>query len=431
MVSLVDIMEFTNGIIKMIKKLLKYKNDKDVRYFLKQGKYKLLLQIVTLGSTFFISWFLANYTSKEFFGNYQFILATLGILTIFSFPGIKDAIIQSVARGCDYSLVQGTKKAMKFSLLGSLTLILIGGYYYFLKGDSIISIVFLIASIFFPFFYTLDNFIYFLNGKKRFKIEFFYTSIITIFKALIIFLVVLLFKENLIFLFVGFFLSQLLLYLYFFLRCNKDIKSKEQDKGLINYGWFITKISFLALVANQIDKLLIGIFVGPKILAIYIIGIALPDKLNNLLRPLLSIFLPRFATGKTRLTKKKILLVFFISFFLFIVLLFILPLFIQILFKDYTNSIKYGLLYSIIILFSPLNALLSYYFRGQKNTKAIRSHIVISRISTIILAIPLLKIFGIVGLISVKILENIISLIILLVYLRKSSSKIIKKYNQA
>ena len=132
----------------MPKRLLKYYYHKDVQYLIKQGRYKLFQQLLIFGSSFLLMWYMANYTSKEFLGSYQFIITTLGMLMIFSFPGIKDSILQSVARGYDYSLIKGTKKAMKFSLLGSLVFLVISGYYFLFRFDNEMSIVFLICSLF-------------------------------------------------------------------------------------------------------------------------------------------------------------------------------------------------------------------------------------------------------------------------------------------
>jgi O-antigen/teichoic acid export membrane protein len=403
----------------MIKRLLKYRNHKDVRYLIESGKYRLSLKVFTLFIGFFLSWFLANNTSKAFYGNYQFILSTLGLLAIFSFPGMQDAIMQSVSRGYDSSLVYGTKKAMVLSLCGSFIFVVVSGYYYLFRNGISISLAFLVCALFFPFFYPLESFKVFLVAKKRFKTELVYYVTINLTKATLMILSVIIFKENLIALISVFFISQIVLFVYFFIKCKKKIKKTKKDDDLIRFGWFMTKISSIYVISNNISRVLIGIFLGPVSLASYSIGIALPDKIKRLLKQLFSVLLPKFASGEMKLTKKKVAVTIIGSLALFLFVAIVLPIFIRLLFSNYTESIGYGLLFSVGLIFFPLGMLFNKYFRAKKNRKVIRSVALIINLSRLVTVGPFLYFFKIYGLIFSELLLRFLEVVLYLYFYNK------------
>jgi|LGOV01.1.fsa_nt_gb O-antigen/teichoic acid export membrane protein len=408
----------------MIKKILKYKDHSDFKYLYRSGQYKLYKALSQFLASFILTWFLANFTSKEFFGNYRFILSILGMLIVFSLPGMKDAILQSVARGYDYSFIAGTKKAMKFSLSGGLVLILIS-IYYLLTERIEFGLVFIVCAIFFPFVHTLDGFYTFLNAKESFKKEFIYYCLTNSFMTVSVLLSMYLFGENLTAFMIVFFSSQLLFYLYFYLKFKSEIVDKKKDEELFTFGFFLTKINGLIQIANYIDQFVVGLFIGPTNLAIYAISIMLPNKTKAIINPIFYTMYPKFSTDEMNLTKKKILVIFLASCLIFIGLVAVIPIFIKILFSGYSDSIIYGQFFSATILFIPLNIVFGLFFRAKQRKSAIQNPIIISRVSTIILAFPSLYFLGIFGLILVKILEQALNLIGNLFYFMRLNKTIL------
>jgi len=407
-------MKRENGRV-MIKKILKYKDHSDFKYLYRSGQYKLYKALSQFLASFILTWFLANFTSKDFFGNYRFILSILGMLIIFSLPGMKDAILQSVARGYDYSFIAGTKKAMKFSLSGGLALILIS-IYYLLTERIEFGLVFIVCAIFFPLVHTLDGFYAFLNAKKSFKKEFIYYSLINSFMTVSVLLSVYLFGENLTTFMIVFFSSQLLFYLYFYLKFKSGIVDKKNDRELFTFGWFLTKMNGLISIANYVDQFVVGLFIGPANLAIYFIGIMLPNKIKAIINPIFYTLYPKFSADEMNLTKKKILIIFLASCLISVGLVAVIPVFIKIFFSGFADSIIYGQFFSAALLFIPLNIVFGLFFRAKKRKSAIQNPIIISRVSTIVLVFPSLYFFGIFGLIIVKILEQALNLIVNLFY---------------
>ena len=61
--------------------------------------YIFLLRFIQLGMGLAATYFLVRSMSKESFGEYNMVLNTVGILTIFALSGLNNSIMQAVARG--------------------------------------------------------------------------------------------------------------------------------------------------------------------------------------------------------------------------------------------------------------------------------------------------------------------------------------------
>jgi len=383
------------------------KINKDLLYFITNAPYKFLKATVIIVTNFIITWYLGNKISKDFLGQYQFVLSSMGIFIIFSFPGIKEAILQSSARGYDKSLIIGTRIALKTSLLGSLSILLLSGFYYFFKGDTQLSLALLVVGFFFPFYYTLDNFSYYLTGKGKFKLEFIFYLISNIFLLLLLHLSILLSKGNIVLFTTAYFLSNTFIYLIAYLKCKQEL-NLQKDPELINYGWFLTKLNSVIYLTNYLDKFLVGLLISPLELATYSIAITLADKVKYLIKPILTVLYPAFSKQTIRITIKKIYFIIFFSIITTLILFTSSPILISILFPDFTDSITYARVYSIILLFLPINTILEFNNKAQKKKNIIKKVIFASRISFLLFIIPGIILFDIWGVIFAKILSHII-----------------------
>src|SRR3989344_7998050 len=75
----------------------------DIHYFASSSFYSLLQQIVGVTIGLIVSYIFGHYVTKLVFGEYNFILSTVSLLTFLSLPGINDALTQTVGRGFDRS----------------------------------------------------------------------------------------------------------------------------------------------------------------------------------------------------------------------------------------------------------------------------------------------------------------------------------------
>ncbi|MFC2154688.1 oligosaccharide flippase family protein, partial [Candidatus Altiarchaeota archaeon] len=259
-------------------------------------------------------------------------------------------------------------------------------------------------------YYSFSTFNFYLMAKKQFRREFLYNLIGYAFMAVVSILAAYLWSGSFLIFIIFFFLSHILPSMYFYLACTREKSKGENDPQLMSYGWLLTKVQGIIEVANNIDSFIIGLVLGPATLAIYAIGVMVPQKMRLVINAIFLIFFPKFSTKEVALTKRKLLVVFAGSILLFIVVVLLLPLFIKLLFWQYTEAITYGIIYALTLLFLPLNTILGIYFKGTKNTNAIQKPILLSRAATIILAYPVLQVFHIYGLIGLKIFEQALNL---------------------
>lgn len=123
----------------------------DLPYFVKNGFWVILRQGVGAITGLALSVAFARLATQEVFGQYQFILSILSIVSILSIPGLNTSIIRSAARGCDGDYKEVVRVSFIWSLLGVPALLIIGGYYYIYQSHPL-GIALMISSIFFRFF---------------------------------------------------------------------------------------------------------------------------------------------------------------------------------------------------------------------------------------------------------------------------------------
>lgn len=398
----------------MHKIFFKYINHPDIRFLIRDGKYKVCVQIVNITLLFCITWFLANYTSRDFFGEYKLFMAVIAFMFIFSFPGIKDSVIQSTARGYEYSFVYANKKSIKASIIGCGVIILISLYYLFIKKDIDVSIAFFICALFFPLFYSMDIVIAYLHGAQKFKEELVCSMWVTVIKVISLFLSVVFFKENIVVLVSAFLLSHIIAYTYFFNKYKKQVKDRRIDSELISYGQLMSKVAVLSTIGGKIDALLVGLFMNNVSLAIYSISIILPEKIRDIVKSLFSTFMPKFAAREMIATRKKIIILFFLGLVTSITLIFVFPVFIHFAFKRYDDAIRYGQMYSVALIFVYVNTYLGYLFRSARIEEAIHTPFLVSTVSYILFIILLTPFYGVIGLIVAIIMKQVISSVYLL-----------------
>lgn len=412
--------------IKRIKKLFnKYYVD-DIQYFVSSAKFKIIYQFIVFSSGFLITWLFANSTSSEFYGNYLFILSIGSFFSFLSFSGIAGSIQQSVASGYEHFYISGMKSMFKYSIFGSIAIFLFSiSYLFFL--DVQISVLFslYILGLFFPFLSALSVYHFYLEGKLHFKKDFYYRLISLVIQDSLLLLLIFL-TRNLI---LHFFLTNiflLILNIKFTRLCIKSLSSEsiiiEQETKALKYGFFLTKIGFLGTISVNINNLLIGIIFNPATLAFYIIGIGLPNKLLNLIRPSLSTLLSKYSKKEAKIRKSFIVFIISLSLFLSLGVIIILPFFMKILFPDYLDSTIYGFLYAFLILIVPITTAFGYYFRGKTDKKSIRSIVLYPNIFKLVFLVPFLFYFGIFGIIFSEYLLWIIRLIILLISLKRKDT---------
>jgi len=236
----------------------------------------------------------ARLVPKEVYGQYTFILAILGIISLFSIPGLNNAVMRSTARGNEGNYEKAVKTSFLWSLLGIPALLGLGAYYYYF--DSIvIGFGFMVCSVFFPFIYAPNTWDSFLVGKKRFDLRARWGIFQSAINAAAIIGVLFLNAQNLVLILIAQLVSSSCVACWLYFRSLKYIENEVTDGECQKYGYFLTTTNIVGNIANHIDKILIGVLLGAQDLALYAIAIVIPIKIKDLLKSVWFPFSPKIS----------------------------------------------------------------------------------------------------------------------------------------
>lgn len=369
----------------------------DLPYFVKNGFWVVLRQGIGLISGLALSVAFARLSTQDVFGQYQFILSILSIVSILSIPGLNTSIIKSAARGYDGDYKKVVRVSFIWSLLGVPALLIVGGYYYIYQSH-LLGIALMISSIFFPFFYAPNTWDSFLQGKSRFDISTKYGLVQSIINALATIAVVFFFRDNLLAIIIVYLFSFTFFNGYYYWKSLKYIENNKKDKETVKYGWFLTKINILGTISNNIDKVLIGIFLSHTELAIYSIGILFTQQIQNFSKSFLSIVSPK-QIKHGNISRNIYFKIFFGSVIITLCFLLVLKFIIPILFSSRYNSSIF--LSYISMIFYPFFIIATIYsnqfiFDNKKNI-LLKQAVIVPAIK-ILLSFIVLPIFKLKGL---------------------------------
>ena len=400
-------------------KLLQKYSGLDLSYFIKGGFWLSIGQISSTLKAFILSLAFANLLSKEIFGQYSFVIATIGLASSFALPGMSYAIIQSIARGYDGTYFKALKQVFRWSWLGSLFLLSIAIYGKF-SGRIYGAIIFLIVASIFPFYSFKSYYSTLLQGKKRFDVFAKVTSLINIVSMLSIILAVLLTK-NLFWIIIATVFIDVILSGYFTLfYVKKYIHNDKIEEDSIKFGKRVSFSLTFSNIANYFDSLLIAYFLGFSDLAIFKIVTLLPNQIKVLINTFTPMLLPKMASEniqKKDLTKhfKKL---FLIVIFLILIYLLIAPFIFKWFYPKYYDyvwlSMIYHLSFVVVLYILPLNYLIK-----EKKESLINKFYNCSAVLLIFLSLTGIYFYGLLGAIVARILYRLFLLFITFLFFLK------------
>ncbi|MBU2524851.1 oligosaccharide flippase family protein [Patescibacteria group bacterium] len=400
----------------------------DLPYFVKNGFWLSLGHGVDTIKGVVLSVVFTNFLSKSIYGEYNLYLSILGILTIFALPGMNQSIIQAVSRGYDGTYFKAIITKAKWSILGTIALIGIAIYFYFFKSDAQISISLIMLAVIFPLYAISETYQEFFAGKKKFRQLVIVSSIFGIFSMIGLTAVVFLYPSALLLLLVTVFIQIIILGGFSLIAMRKYITNNKVDKSNIIFGKKLSLIGVLDVIANHIDKLIIGIFIGGVDLAIYQVAIMLPDYLKTSFAPITRTFLPKLSNMKIDINNKDELKKNFFKMFIpvaamIIIFLITAPFVFKYVFPKYLDqSLTFALVYSLSILASPL-VIFHSYFVSAKKTKPIFYLKISFSLIIVILSPILIYYFHIWGAIITRIIARTVALIVSYVCYERSFEK--------
>ncbi len=372
--------------------------------------------------------------SQSIFGEYQFFIVILETLAIFALPGMDTALVQSAARSYDKSLIDTTLIKIKWSIMGSIALIILSIYFKILNiGNTSNSWIYLLlAALFFPFIYSLQSGFFYLQAKQKFNLYSKYLTSHFIIIHLFLISSIILTKDILIII-LTYISATSISGLFFYIKIKKkfinEIIKSQKDPELFKFGFKINLITLIPLITSHADKIILAYLLGFKTLAIYTITLAFPSQIRLIIKPITKMILPKLSLVKDKSATYKFLrgkLIYIILFSITIILIGILlsPYIIRFLFPlNYNSAIIYAQLLFLSYLFTIPTHIFNQFLISQKKTKSIfklNLYIDLSKLGLFALLIPL---FGIMGAIISLIISNYLGFGLSLYFSKKISNR--------
>ncbi len=413
--------QLTINIIYKLQKYLKI----DLFYLIKGEFYLIIGRVVNIAIAFTVALAWANWIDRDIYGNYQYVLSLIGIISIFSLPEIETAVTQAVARGFEGSFIHSFKTKLKWGLLSSLSALIIAGYYFF-QGNTNFPLVFLVVALFLSLFNASLVYTGFLTGRKLFNVKVKYESVTQVVAGIIMLLTLFLIKSFLVDkpifiilpLIIGvYFLSRTSLRFFFFMRTKaRFLPNSQEDPKTISYG---KKLSFSGIIDTltiALDKILLFHYLGAVELAVYSFAFLIPNQINLFLKNISSLAFPKFSFRakeeiRTTLFRKMFYLTLIVS-VLVLIYISLAPFIFKIFFPKYLASVFYSQVIALSIIPLPFS-MGSAVFMAKMMTKQIyQMRIIVPLVRAVLffIFIPLYGIWGaVIGVLITRIFSTFLT----------------------
>lgn len=394
----------------------------DTKYFFKAGFWVTLNYIFSFSSGVVISYLFASTWSPEIYGKYNFITTIIGILSLVTLPGMGQAILQAAAENKDGVYKKGLLLIAKWSLIGTILLLLFTLYFYFIDDFNMAKSLLSLALIF-PIYSISTTYPSYLMGKSKFNLVAIYNIISQIFylvfTATTLFIIPTLFWVVLVT-----FYSISLINLFFTYISFKEIHNNQSDNQTLKLGVHLSFSQIFTIGADYFDRFLVPFFLGFSNNGIYSIAILIPLQLHNFFKVYLNIAQPKIAALENQKIKAillpKVIQLGVIIFFIIIFYFFLSPFLFSFLYPKYlTTALKPSQLFMLSLLYFPVN-LLALVLVKRHNTKSLYKINIGYATCTILSLLVFVPLMGILGAVLSKIFSRTVYSILILFYLNKS-----------
>ncbi len=379
----------------------------NIAYILKGGSALTLNNFFSVVANLALAFFFARLLSKEVYGTYSYVLAWISVFGIFALPGMDTAVMQSVARGFENSLVLGLKKKIRYGIWGTLAALIIGGYYLY-GGNQTLAAIFFISAIFIPLLNSFQIYNAYLVGKKEFKTSAFYGITGQIFTASVLIAAIYL-TDNIVYIVSAYIFATVLPNFVFFIKTKvKAAKAASpNDPGIVAYAKHLSLINVISMVTPYIDQFLAFHFLGAANLATYALATAPPEQIKGLFKGISDLALPKFSQRSEEELKKTMTrkIIIFSVFVALVVSAYIIlaPLFYKIFFPRYVDAVFLSRIFALSLLSAP-PALIVGALSAHKKIKKLYLFNIISPLFQILTMVILTPLYGLIGLVAARVI---------------------------
>jgi len=392
-----------NFLFKWLRKSEKYTKT-DMVYLIGQSGWLITGQGILMVSSLGLAWVFGNFVEPSDYGIYRYVLTIATIASITTLTGFGIAIARSV------------KIKIKFGLIGSAALLAIATYYLY-KDNTLMATLMAITSIWIPFFDSLSDYQYVLQGKKHFKLQTIIRVLQRLTLTILVVITIFLTKNIVAITFVYFAATTLSQYIAYRYTQAKYFNSDDTDtpyQSITKYAKNVSIQNIFFIGAGHLDKVLLFKLLGPTQLAVYFFAIAIPNEIQGVLGNINSVAFPKLVNKNTRDFKIALLKKIGLSTILLLIptALYWLaaPYIFTWLFPVYLESIFISQLFVGTILFIPAS-LFWHYFYAVENKRALWYGTILGPSTLIIGIIALVPSFGLIGAVMAVYLRSIVDLI--------------------
>ncbi len=382
-------------------------------YLVSSGFWLTLGQIISSMSSTLLAIAFANLIPREVYGTYQYALSIMGLLTIFTLTGMNTAVTQAVARGFNKTLETSFWVQMKWNSImffASTSMAI----YYFINGNKTLTIALLIIGVLSPLANSSSIYSAFLNGKKDFKNLTKYGIATNILSSFIILIAVLLTQDPL-WIISANIVTTTAINLFFYINTIKKIHQlypdSKTDLEIIGYGRHLSLINIISTIASQTDAILLFYFLGPTKLAIYAFATAPIEQIKGIIKSIIPLSIPKFATQKMGEVQKtiwaKIQILFLTLACITVAYILAAPYIFKFLFPKYIEATQLSQIYSLVLpifFFVPIYSVL----QAHKKVEELRTINNITSISQILFLYIGIYYYGLIGAIIAQILYRVV-----------------------
>lgn len=402
-------------VIKLLRKTERVTKT-DMVYLVGQSGWLIFGQSIALVSSLGLAWVFANYIEPSDYGIYRYVLTVATIASITTLTGFGVAIARAISQGHQVDLKKILKIKIKFGLIGTLGVLGVACYYLWLD-NILLATLFAITAIWIPFFDSLSDYQFILQGKKHFKLQTIIKIIQRTFITILVITTVLLTK-NIVFITFIYFLTTTLSHYLAYLYTQEKYFKKEKDEtpyaSITKYAKQVSIQNIFFIGASQLDKVLLFKLLGPAQLAVYLFAVAIPNEIQGILGNINSVAFPKLVDQDGR--NFKIALLKKISLFTLILLIpvvlywLLAPYIFKVLFPVYMDSIFISQLFVGTILFIPVSLIWHYFYATEHKTALWYGTILgpSTLISGILVFVP---IYGLIGAVIAVYARAIVDLI--------------------
>lgn len=319
---------------------------------------------------FIVSLGFAHFVSKETFGQYQLVLATLGLLSFLSLPGLNIAAIKAMTKKQPQAVLEAIGYSFKWSLL-AVPLLIGYGYYQLAHQQSVFGLSLIAAGVLFPLYYAPNTWYAFYEGQYQFRA----VALRTIISATVVALALLTglyFKLSVLWLVTIFLAVSSLFSFYFYLEIRRRLSGQpKRQKSLdLGFGLRVSLQKSVYTISESLPPLAVGFLLGHASVAVFQIANLFLGAVSALIAALAAITLPAlFTTPNATANAAQALitgLLASLGYYLLVRLLFS-----YFYGPEYQTSYQIALLLTALPLVVAIRTFLVNYFTTQEKTGTI------------------------------------------------------------